>query len=166
MSIAALLVLLIMLSTTVDALGRYIFDHPFKGVFEGTEFALGWIAFLSFAYVQRRRANISINLISRQLPRRVNIILEIFLMLVALFIFFIIAWSGWVDAMHTLRAGDRLAGMVDWPIGPAKFIVPVGSALLSLRLFRQLLDSIAQLFTTPKGQDRATEVPTIQGETI
>ena len=66
LSYAAAFVLFgIMLLTTFDVAGRYLFHAPILGVFEVTEFMLVCVVFLSLAYTQSLKGHIEVDILVR-----------------------------------------------------------------------------------------------------
>lgn len=64
------LILVLMLVTTVDVIGRNVFNSPLPGGYELTAFSLMTLFFLSFPLVTLRDGHITVNLIDNFLGKR------------------------------------------------------------------------------------------------
>ena len=75
MSLAAGWVLIaLMIYTVLDVILRYVFNHPFRGSLEVTEFAMALIVFLGLAYCGWLGGHVAVDIFERPLdnPRLVS----------------------------------------------------------------------------------------------
>jgi TRAP-type C4-dicarboxylate transport system permease small subunit len=165
-NLSAIIILLLVIATAVDSIGRSVFNHPFVGVFEISEFAMAWIGFLAVAYTQLQRGHITMNLIKGFLPPRVQATLDFIIMVISFMIVLFLGWVGLSDALESIEFGDMLtSGLITIPVGPPKLIIPFGCLLLALRFISQMVDDLLLLFgTVTKGQAESNEVK-FEGET-
>lgn len=144
-SVAALLVLIMVVLSSTDILLRYFFDHPIEGAYEAMQFMMGGVAFFGLAYVQGKRANITMDVVSSRFSGKTEIIVDIIILAVMFAISAIIGWRGWANALDAWRAGDVTIGLVEYPVGPAKMVVPIGFGILCLRILTQFCQRVAEL---------------------
>ena len=77
--VAVLSIFIMMLLTTADAIGRYLFSFPLPGAYEVTEKYLMVIAvYLGASYTYRGGSTIRITLLVDRLPRGVKMGLQVF----------------------------------------------------------------------------------------
>lgn len=67
---SALLLLVLMLITVVDVIGRYVFNQPLAGSSELTEICLGMLIFAAFPLVCRNNDHIAVDLLENHFSAR------------------------------------------------------------------------------------------------
>lgn len=144
-SIAAVVVLIMMLLSSTDILLRYFFNRPIEGAYEAMQFMMGGVAFFGLSYVQGNRANITMDIISSRFSGKAELIIDIIMLAIMFAISAIIGWRGGANALDAWRAGDVTIGLVEYPVGPAKMVVPIGFGVLCLRLLAQFCQRVADL---------------------
>jgi TRAP-type C4-dicarboxylate transport system permease small subunit len=140
---AAGLVFVMIFPTTLDVILRYIFNAPLPEMFQLTEFMMVAVVYLAIAYVQQLKDHIKIDIVTQWLPQKVQVALDLFGYLVGLVIFTIITWQTGRLAWEAWDTQDYTMGIVQFPLWPAKSILPIGVGLFCLRL---LLDFLTGLF--------------------
>jgi len=144
--IGMVVVLLMMLLTTFDVIGRSIFTRPIPGTFEITEYMLVIIVLFGIAYAQQTGRHVRVELFADKLPPSGQIVLDSIFTLVAFVFFLLVAWQGWEGgfyALHVKTASDILR----IPSYPFEFLIAVGAFLLSLELLLKLITSVKSLST-------------------
>jgi TRAP-type C4-dicarboxylate transport system permease small subunit len=143
--VAAGLVFVMIFPTTVDVVLRYVFNAPLPEMFQLTEFMMVGVVYLGIAYVQQLKDHIKIEIATQWMPRKGQDILDLFGNLVGLFIFGLITWQTGRQAWEAWDTQDYTMGIVQFPLWPAKSLLPVGIGLFCLRLFLDLLIGICRL---------------------
>jgi TRAP-type C4-dicarboxylate transport system permease small subunit len=143
--VAAGLVFVMIFPTTVDVFLRYVFNAPLPEMFQLTEFMMVGVVYLAIAYVQQLKDHIKIEIATQWMPQKGQNILDLFGYLVGLFIFGLITWQTGRQAWEAWDTQDYTMGIVQFPLWPAKSILPVGIGLFCLRLFVDLLIGIYKL---------------------
>jgi len=146
---AAGLVLVMIFPTTLDVVLRYIFNAPLPEMFQLTEFMMVAVVYLAIAYVQQLKDHIKIEIATQWLPQKAQEALEIFGYLVGLVIFLIITWQSGRLAWEAWETQDYTMGIVQFPLWPAKTILPVGVGLFCLRLFLDIVIGLYNLGRSP-----------------
>ncbi len=150
--LAAGLVFIMIFPTTVDVFLRYIFNAPLPEMFQLTEFMMVGVVYLAVAYVQQLKDHIKIEICTQWLPSKVQGGLDLFGCGVGLVICGIITWQTARMAWEAWDTQDYTMGIVQFPLWPAKTILPIGVGLLCLRLFLDLVIGIYLLgHPTPDG---------------
>jgi TRAP-type C4-dicarboxylate transport system permease small subunit len=139
-------IVLMMLLISADIAGRSAFGVPVLGAYELSEFLMGMTVFAGIGYVQARKEHLTIDLVTSRLPRGVVARLDLVHAAAGVLLYGLIAWQGLLGAWYAYEIGDRTAGLVRIPYWPAKAIVPLGAALLTLQI-------VADAISRPRGSD-------------
>lgn len=139
---AGVLLILLMLSISIDVSLRYFFGITFTGLLELSEFSLLWITFLATAWLLTKTGHVNIDFVINRLSPRPKVIFNIGIYLVSAIIFSIITWYGvkvtWQDfQLNTVMA--TILEPLKWPI---EAIIPIGSFLLFIGLLRKTYEYI------------------------
>lgn len=128
--------LLLMFGTVADVILRYVFNAPFRGSLEMTEFAMALIVFLSIAYCGWVGAHIEVDVFARWLAHPGLRFLPVILGLVGAALFATIAWLVAVEAFASMR---QTSNMMKIPHFPFRMAVSFGAAVFALVLLVRAL---------------------------
>lgn len=148
--VAGAVVMLMMLHVFVDVAGRYLFSAPLPNTLEiVSEYYMVVVVFLPLALTERNRAHISVEVLTRHLPCRIQTWLSVLAWLVSTAFFAALAYRTWLDAVERTEAGTTVLGamgtLTTWP---SYYFMPLGCAAVALVL---LYRAIATLTNTPSG---------------
>jgi TRAP-type C4-dicarboxylate transport system permease small subunit len=129
--IAGALLLLLMGFTVIDIVLRYLFNAPFSGSFELTEFLMAAIVFLAIAYTGWTGGHIAVDLFERFLERPGLRLLPAIISFTGAALFAVIAWQATRETIATI---DQVSNMLVWPHYPFRFTVAFGSAMFAIVL--------------------------------
>ncbi len=136
--VAASAILVVMVLVTTQIVSRKL-GQAIPGIYESAELLMVAIVFLGLAYTQSQHGHVRMELLVIRLSPRWRNTLEVFTLLLSLGLFVIITYKSWGNAYQSWQMKDVTMGLIDWPVWPAKILVPIGSGLLSLRFIAQLL---------------------------
>ncbi len=127
-----------MLLTTADVVGRYIFNAPILGVFEVTEFMVLILIFSFIAYTQSHKAHVSVDLLVTNLPKRIQVYVDLFNHAVCLLLMALITWMGVERALEMMETGEASPnlGVPDYPF---VFFLVLGCAVMCIEYIRDLI---------------------------
>lgn len=131
----------LMFYVTAEVAMRYLFNRPLPGHLELTQLFIAPAVFLALSYVQEYRGHVGMDLLVERLSRRARAVVDVFVLLVALATFVVITWFSWTSAWMSWEMGD-VTPTAYLPTWWSKMAVPVGSALLCVRLVLQLVESL------------------------
>jgi len=131
----------LMLITTVDVLGRAIFNKPLPGTLELSEYMLSIIILLGAAYTQQVRGHVAVDFLTSKFPVNGQRICKIITDILCLFIIAIMTIYGWIEGISETTVTDQLRG----PMWPFKTLVAVGGFMLWLEVLTDLIVSAASL---------------------
>lgn len=127
--------------TNLDLLG--LASRPIPSTTEFMATMMVVVVFLGLALAQQRRVHIRITL-SRLAGPRLERPLEIFRHALHGLFYGLIAWFGWSVAAHSAATGEFAAGLINFPVWPARLILAIGATGMAL----QCLADIAGVFDT------------------
>ena len=127
-------IVLLMVYTVADVVLRYIFNRPFSGSIEVTEFAMSTIVFLGIAYCGWIGGHVAVDILERPLENPKLRFIPVLLTLASAALFAAIAWLTIDEALATM---SRVSNMMRWPHYPFQFIVAFGSAAYAVVLLIQ-----------------------------
>lgn len=154
------IILLMCFYTTGDVTGRYLFNKPLPAAYEATLMLLIFITYFGVAHVQARGGHMRLGFLWERSGPRGRAVLDIIAVLVGLFVFGIVAWEGWLLAVHSWTSKESTMGAYVVPLYPARFGLAVGTTLLVFQYIIDLIRHIGQLFTnTPEEPAANPEVP-------
>jgi len=125
--------------------GRAIFDIGWQFVEEFTAYWLVLVATFAMAYTLRTGGHITIDIVTRLLPKRVGRIMAVIVGLIALVLVAYLIQKGATWFWYGLEQGVRSrypSHVVLWPV---YLLVPIGLAALGLELLRVLYRSVIKL---------------------
>ncbi len=153
---AAGVVFVMIFPTAIDVILRYVFNAPLPEVFYLTEFMMVGVVYLGIAYVQQSKGHIKIEIATQWLPKEVQEGLDLFGYLVGFLIFSIITWQTGRLAWRAWVTQDYAMGIIQFPLWPAKSILPIGIGLFSLRLLLDVLIGTKQLWRSIANHKKVT----------
>jgi TRAP-type C4-dicarboxylate transport system permease small subunit len=137
-NLAAVSTFIMMCLTTIDAVGRYIFNRPISGAYEITERYLAVATvFLGICYAYRGGAYIRVSFFVDRMPPTVKLALNYFVQVfsILLSLAFLIATA--YQAYRKFSSGITL-GFLPFPIWPAYGLVSVGFFFTTLLMILDL----------------------------
>jgi TRAP-type C4-dicarboxylate transport system permease small subunit len=139
--------LLLMFYTVLDVVLRYVFNAPFSGSLELTEFAMSMIVFLGIAYCGWTGGHVAVDILERPLDDPRLQFVPVLLSFVSAVLFATIAWLTAVEALTQMH---RVSNMMRWPHFPFQLTVAFGSAMYAAVL---LVQTVQALRRKPRASD-------------
>ncbi|MDK3016831.1 TRAP transporter small permease [Pseudodonghicola flavimaris] len=125
-----------------DILLRLSISLPVQFQFELTElYLMPALATLSLSRVFRVGGHLALDFMPDHLPGLLGVIVGKLRLLLPAAFFGAVTWMSGKFALHAFTHGDVEYGVIDWPLGWAYAIVPLGCGVLVLRL---LFDALKQ----------------------
>jgi len=133
--VSCLSTFVLMLLTTADAGGRYLFNRPITGAYEITSNYLMIAAvFLAVCYGYRTGAYIRVTFLADRLPRKVKLYVDYFVQIVSMLYGALLIVATYQQALRVIANHTTLSALESVPLGPAYVIVPVGLFFMSLMM--------------------------------
>lgn len=125
--------------TILDVVLRYVFNAPFRGSLEVTQFAMAAVVFLGLAYCGWTGGHVAVDILERPLEHPRLRYVPALLSFVSAALFAAIAWYTLQEALATT---SRVSNMLRWPFYPFMLVAAFGSAMYALVLLCQGVRSI------------------------
>lgn len=140
---AGISIVLMMLLTTFDLLSRKFLNYSIPSLYEFTEdYLMVSLVFLSIGYVYTLGGHVRVTLIEQHLPRRFRLVWKKLHQSMTLVLFFFIAVKGWDAAVSAYEFNEMSNSVLAYPLAPALLLVPIGSAMLCLRIIQALFGGL------------------------
>ena len=155
---AGLSVVLLMLVTSGDAIGRYAFNSPLPWASEvATNYLMILASYFALSATFQRGDHIHIDLIQRRLPKAFRARMEAIYSLLGAIVFCIILRGSWKNMVDAYVGKEFMPGYIMWPAWPSHLLIVIGSTVLVLRLLHH------SWTMAHRGEDPAVETV---GETV
>jgi TRAP-type C4-dicarboxylate transport system permease small subunit len=137
-AIGAGILVILMLVTGIDVIGRYLLRRPLTGAYELTELALAAIVLLGWGYTQLVKSHVDIDLLYNRLPRSVQKILDIFAPLLGLVLFIFVSWQA-INFTRVSIGWHEITDMIHLPVWIFKSMIFIGSVSISLQFLVDII---------------------------
>ena len=142
--VMCVLLFALMILTTVDVTGRYIFDNPVPGSVEYTELGLGILVFGSLPLITTRQEHITIDILDFIFRARRKQTQQIGVNVLGFVITGFIAWRIFVKAEELAENGDLSINM-QLPLAPVAYFMSVMAAISAVIMLLLAIHYIRRL---------------------
>ena len=130
---ASFLVFIMMLITSTEVIGRYVFNHPTTWAWPLNRQIFGVFILVAGAYAMSKREHIRIEILYDLFPPKIKrvargIALASFVIFMGVLVWQA-SWMGW----NSLMNNEKLAGAFRMPLYPFKILIPIGAFLFLLQ---------------------------------
>lgn len=132
-----------MVLTSVDIFLRFFLSKSIIGTveIEGNYF-MAAVIFLPLAYgMTARREHIRVEILTSHLPPRLRNALELFTLILSLFVFGLVTFYGFAGTWRSWSTGETMVNIA-LPIWPGRSLVAIGGTLLCLQMIVKLVHLI------------------------
>lgn len=134
---------LMMFLTASDVILRYVFNRPIVGAFDLTEYMMAIVVAFGLAYCAMMKGHVRVDLIVERLPQRAQAVIDSVTGLLSLGLFSLITWQCFLNVKLQFASGVTSTVLLI-PVFPFVGMVGIGSALLSLMLLIDFLESLSR----------------------
>ncbi len=140
-SIGSVFIMVAMLLTVADVIGRRFFNSPIYGSYEIGSMILVIVVFSTVTYCQLLKGHVSIDLLVSRLNQKTQYIINIFVYILFLATYSILTWRLFVFAVETFNKNEVkiIKETILLPVYPFVFIAAIGCTLLALIIFMHLI---------------------------
>lgn len=136
--VAAVATFSMMLLTTADAGGRYLFNRPILAAYElTTSYLMIAAVFLAMPYAYRQGANIRVTFLVERLGRKARLVIDHLVQIVSILYCAALVVATFQQARHVLRTGTTFVTM-ELPLWPAHLVVAIGLFVTTLMMLLDL----------------------------
>lgn len=143
--LGGLVVVVLMLMETIDALGRKTFG-ALPGALEFSEALMVPAVFLPLMFVQMKREHVYVGVVTLGLPIRVQCFLDAVAALIGLLIFGFLTWLAFNKALDSTLIGEYRVATISVPIWPFRWVIVLGTGLMVLQLVLTAIEEFGRAF--------------------
>lgn len=103
---SGLFLLILMLVTVIDVIGRYLLNAPLRGSYEMSAILMAAIVYSGLPIVSQRESHVSVDLLDALFPPRALVVQRCVINVFSAAFFGLIAWRLWILADDALRFRD------------------------------------------------------------
>jgi len=144
-TIAALIIIFMMISTSADVFRRFIMGAPIPGVTEVGEVLMVGCVFPGLAYAESQRAHVNVSLLIEKLsPRAAAVLNSVGLLIVLIVLIWMVIATG-ERALSSIATQEYRFGLVQIPVWPGRLAIVIGLAGYLLETLPRFYDDIRQI---------------------
>jgi len=132
-----------MLLTVVDVIGRF-FKYPILGSVEMVGFMATIIVAAALPYTYKVDGHVGVEIIVRLLPKKVQLIIDLFIQFLGLILFSIITWQMFLYAKEIHQTGE-VSMNLEFPIYYLVYLLSFGLLIFSCTIIETIFKKIKQL---------------------
>ncbi len=136
--VGALALFTMMCLTTIDVVGRYLFNRPITGAFELTEYLVLILIFSFIGYTQSQKNHVAVDILLPLLPQKLKKLADVGNHLVCLVLMGLITWMGVVKALELKEVGEASPNL-HIPAYPFAIYLVLGCLVMCVELFRSII---------------------------
>ncbi len=134
-SLGRLVLFVTMLHVTLDVVLRYTLNKPLTGTIEiSSYYYMIAVVFLPLAAVELRNGHIAVEIVSQHLRERTQRLLIGAVCVLSSVFYALLTWRTWLEAVEKMHVGEMYAGSMNLAIWPPRFLMPLGTGLLTVVL--------------------------------
>ncbi|MSO93555.1 MAG: TRAP transporter small permease [Rhodospirillales bacterium] len=134
-------------------------SRPIPGSFEFIGTMMVMNVFLAVSLGQARRGHIQVELVVQMLPPPLQRAAAALHHTLSCGFFAMIAWASWPGALHSVRVGEFSAGLVNYPIWPARAVLAFGASLMAVQCLLDLAGVFSKRFRVAR--ERSSDAATV-----
>ena len=140
--IGSVVLFMLVIMTTIDVTGRYLFSKPLPATYELTQFMFSITVFFGMAYFGIIKRHIRINLLVDKFPPAAQNIIDTTTGLLSLGMCIVLSWQAFVQA-RVLQLDKLRSDIWHIPIFPFQFLIALALAIFAMVLLADFLESLA-----------------------
>ena len=139
-------IVIMMLVGGADVIGIKLFNTPVPMTLELTEMLMVALVFSGLAYAQSQKRHVRVEIIMRRLTPRAQAALELLAVLIGTIFFSLMTWRCALYFWSSWLFKETDTGLYHFPIYPSKFLMLVGSFLMTLQLLIDIVHIVRNLW--------------------
>jgi TRAP-type C4-dicarboxylate transport system permease small subunit len=139
LAIAAVFIGVLAIIGVADIFGTNLFGKPVPSALEFSEAGLAVIVFMGLAQAQRKRAHITVDILSASFKGWAEAASTALALIAAILFFGFVAWRGGLAAWESVLIDERSMGQSPFPLWPGKILLCIGCIIAMLESLRQLV---------------------------
>lgn len=139
------MLLVLMLMGAFDVIGRYLFNKPITGTLEIGEAFLPSMVFLSWAYTQVLKQQVSVDIVIARFRPRARAITDFVTNFIVLLLFGLMTWQGALVTRAYWERGRLISPVIEWPLAIFQGLIPICAAVTCLVLIAQMIQLLPKM---------------------
>ena len=135
------MLMFIILLTVADVVGRYM-RHPIPGAMELAQLSFAAVITMCLAWTTRIGGHVSINFLTSRLPPRVEQVIAVMGLFLAIGVWVLIGWQSFV---MPFLLKDEVTPVINMPLLPFRLLLPFGVFFVCFVLVIQIVNDIKKL---------------------
>lgn len=135
--IGGILISIATFSVVLEVITRFLFNHSFVWVNEFVEYVLLYVPFLGAAWLLRKNAHITIDVLEIYFSNKMRRIADMIIILIGLFVSAVLFWYGKDIFLKYLESDLRSLTPMKVPLAYVMICIPIGSLVLFLEFIRK-----------------------------
>lgn len=145
--IVVVCIAIMMLSTTIDVIGRFFFNAPIRGTVEVNQVLLIFTVFLGLGYTQLMKRHIRVDMIfDRISSTRRRLMVDVLESLLALVIVGFVTYGSTAWAYNSVLTGQYEIGSVRYPVWVGRIAVSFGCLALCAQYVVDIIQTLRSAF--------------------
>ena len=140
--------LVLMLLTCADVIGRYFFNNPIQGATELTQMIMGFVVFSALPVVTASGTHVAVDLLDPLFKGMAQRIRDVAIDLISAVVLGVIAWRVWILAERVMRYGDTTP-YLEIPRYPLVYVIALMVAIAALAALVKAISDIHEHVTPP-----------------
>lgn len=138
-TLAAVILILVVILVSVDSLGRYFFNITISWANEVSEYSLLYITFLGSPWLLRKEGHVMMEIITTRLSKPVRAIFGVISSLIGAVTYIFFLWFGTAVTIHYYQTGYFRPTNLELPLASIIAIIPIGSLFLLIQFCRRAM---------------------------
>jgi TRAP-type C4-dicarboxylate transport system permease small subunit len=139
--IMAVFLFVMMVLTTADVIGRYIFNAPISGAFEIVQYLMAVVVFAALPVTTSVDGHLSVSLIPERLPGALGWTHRVFIRLLSAVALLLIAWRMASEA-QILSGSQQVSGYLQLPLAPIAAVMAAFAAFAFLIILMKFIAAV------------------------
>ena len=139
--VAGIALVLMILFTCADVVGRKLLNHPVSGTYENVGFLNVIVVAFALVYTYRIKGLVSVELITDRLPKRAQWFISAFVALLGLVFFVLLTWQS-IEYGNTVWRTGEVSITQKLPFYPIIYGIAFSCIPVCLMLFLDLIESM------------------------
>lgn len=157
-----MIIVILMAMIALDALGRKTFG-ALPGALEFSEALMAPAVFLPLMFVQMKRENVFVGIVTHWMPPRSQAFLDGLAALVGLGIFGFLTWLALNSALASFAIREYRVAIVEVPIWPFRCMIPIGTGFLVFQLALTAIGDFCRAFGSDGPPPADAEIRPLHG---
>ncbi len=138
-TLAATMVILMMLAISYSVIMRYLFNQPIAWIVEISSYLMLYITFLGTAWLLSRDGHVEIDLFTTHLSPKRKAVFKSLTSIGGASVGFILTWKGALVTIDYFRRGVTTMGILNTPQFLLMAIIPIGGFLLMVEFILRIV---------------------------